>query len=124
MGEKILMAVCDMFLPLTMLGLGLMVWKTHPPYGDIFGYRTTRLQKSPEAWTAAQELFGRICTTTYAVLCGITLIAGVVPIVFKLDGLVVGWIATGVNLIDFLALFVIIGIVEKTLKREFLQDNG
>lgn len=119
MGEKIIIAICDMFLPLTMLGLGLMIWKTRPPYGDMFGYRTTQSLKSPEAWTLAQELFGRYCTTTYAALCAITLIAGIVPIVFRLEELAVEWLVTVVNLTDFLALFVVIVCVDRTVKRAF-----
>ena len=119
MGEKVIMAVCNMFLPLTILGLGLMVWKTHPPFGDMFGYRTTQSQKSPEAWEAAQALFGRICTLTYTVLCGITLIASVIPIIFKLDDLVDMWIFTVVNLIDFIALFIVIGVTDNMVKKKF-----
>ena len=124
MGEKVIIAICNMFLPLTCLGLGLMVWKTHPPFGDLFGYRTTQSQKSPEAWELAQTLFGRYCTLTYAVLCGLTLIASIVPIIFKLDELVVMWIMTVANLVDFIALFVVIGITENVVKRHFEGDEA
>lgn len=58
MGERIICAVVNMFLPLTLLGLGLMVWLTKPGYGDAFGYRTTWSLKSKETWALAQELFG------------------------------------------------------------------
>lgn len=117
MGEKVIIAVCNIFLPLTILGLGLMVWKTHPPFGDMFGYRTTQSQKSPEAWELAQALFGRYCTLTYAVLSALTLIASVIPIIFKLDELVVMWIFTIVNLVDFIALFVVIGVTDSKVKK-------
>ena len=119
MGDKIIIAVCNMLLPLTILGLGLMVWKTHPPFGDLFGYRTTQSQKSPEAWELAQALFGRNCTLTYAVLCALTLIASIVPIIFNLDDLVVMWILTVANLVDFIALFVVIGVTDSTVKKHF-----
>lgn len=122
MGENIILAVCNMFLPLTILGLGLMVWKTHPPYGDIFGYRTTQSLKSPEAWVMAQALFGRFCTLTYAVLSGATLIASVVPLLFKTDDMVMMWIVTIVNTVDFLSLFVVIGVVDHTVKK-LCPDN-
>ena len=122
MGENVIIAVCNMLLPLTMLGLGLMIWKTRPPYGDIFGYRTTQSQKSPESWELAQALFGKYCTLTFAVLCGLTLIASVIPIVFRVGELAEMWIVTVVNLIDFLAVFVVIGVTDHTVKK-LLEDR-
>lgn len=117
MGEKVILAVCNMFLPLTILGLGLMVWKTHPPFGDMFGYRTTQSQKSPEAWNMAQALFGKSCTLTYAVLSFITLISSLVPIFFKVDETAVDWIFTAVNIVNFVTLSVLIFITDSKVKK-------
>ncbi len=117
MGEKVILAVCNMFLPLTILGLGLMVWKTHPPFGDMFGYRTTQSQKSPEAWDMAQALFGKSCTLTYAVLSFITLISSLVPIFFEVDETAVDWIFTAVNIVNFVTLFVLIFITDSKVKK-------
>ena len=117
MGEKVIIAVCNMLTPLTMLGLGLMIWKTRPPYGDILGYRTSQSQKSPEAWALAQALFGRYCTLSFAVLSALTLIASFVPIIFKLDELAEMWIFTVVNMVNFIAVFVVIGVTDHTVKR-------
>lgn len=117
MGEKIIIAVCNMLTPLTMLGLGLLIWKTHPPYRDIFGYRTTQSQKSPEAWALAQALFGRYCTLSFAVLSALTLIASVVPIIFTLDELAGMWIFTVVNMVNFISVFVVIGVTDHTVKK-------
>lgn len=123
MGESIIIAVCNMFLPLTMLGLGLMVWKTHPPFGDVFGYRTTQSLKSPEAWNMAQAFFGRSCTLTYAVLSLLTLIAGLVPIFFKVDEMATAWIVTVANTVDFAALFAVIFITERKVKKYFNEGD-
>lgn len=117
MGEKIIIAVCNMLTPLTMLGLGLLIWKTRPPYGDIFGYRTTQSQKSPEAWALAQALFGRYCTLSFAVLSALTLIASLVPIIFTLGELAGMWIFTVVNMVNFIAVFVVIGVTDHTVKK-------
>lgn len=117
MGEKVIIAVCNMLLPLTMLGLGLMIWKTRPPFGDRFGYRTKQSQKSPEAWDMAQVLFGKYCTLTYAVLCALTLIAGVIPLAFKVDDIVTAWIVTAVNIVDFIAVFIVVGVTDSKVKR-------
>lgn len=117
MSEDIIVAVCNMFMPLTILGLGLMVWKTHPPFGDMFGYRTTQSQKSPEAWVMAQALFGKSCTLTYAILSFLTLIAGLVTIFFKVGETAETWIITAVNIVDFAALFVVIFITDSKVKK-------
>lgn len=117
MGEKVIIAVCNMLTPLTMLGLGLMILKTRPPYGDIFGYRTTQSRKSPEAWALAQALFGKYCTLSFAVLSALTLISSVLPIIFSLDELAEMWIFTVVNLVDFISVFVVIGVTDHTVKK-------
>lgn len=124
MGEKIIIAVCDMLLPLTMLGLGLMIWLTKPGYGDAFGYRTTRSLKSKETWVRAQELFGNLCTKSYAVLSFLTLLSGVAIIIADADDLALTIAVNAVNLVNFIALFVIIGITDGTVKREFDKDGN
>lgn len=124
MGERIICAVVNMLLPLTLLGLGLMIWLTKPGYGDAFGYRTTRSLKSKETWALAQELFGRICTRVYAVLSFLTLISGVIPIILKADEIALSIVVMAVNLADSIALFVIIGIVDGKVKSRFDKDGN
>lgn len=124
MGEKVICAVVNMFLPLTMLGLGLMVWLTKPGYGDVFGYRTTWSLKSRETWERAQGLFGRLCTVTYGVLSFLTLISGVIPIIAGADKYVMGIVVSMANFVDFVALFVVIGVTDGIVKREFDKDGN
>lgn len=117
MGEMIIVAVVNMLTPLTLLGLGLVIWKTRPPFGDIFGYRTKQSQKSPEAWEIAQAVFGRYCTLTYAVLSALTLIVGFVPLFIKLDELWLSIFVLAVNFANVIALAVVIGVTESTVKK-------
>lgn len=124
MGEDIITAVCDMLLPLTMLGLGLIVWLTKPGYGDAFGYRTTWSLKSKETWTRAQGLFGSICTKSYAVLSFLTLLSGVLIIITDTDDIAPVIVVNAVNLVNFIALFVIIGVTDGIIKREFDKDGN
>lgn len=124
MGENIIIAVCDMLLPLTMLGLGLMIRLTKPGYGDAFGYRTTWSLKSKETWVRAQRLFGSICTKAYAVLSFLTLLSGVMIIFADTDDLALTIAVNAVNLVNFIALFVIIGITDGIVKREFNKDGN
>lgn len=117
MGEKIIIAVVNMLTPLTLLGLGLLIWKTRPPFGDLFGYRTKQSQKSPEAWELAQAVFGRYCTLTYAVMSALTLIVGFVPMFIKLDELWLSIFVLAVNFANVIALAVVIGVTESTVKK-------
>lgn len=121
MGDNVIIAVVDMLLPLTMLGLGLMIWLTKPGYGDMFGYRTTWSLKSKETWERAQGLFGKICTITYAVISFISLIAGIVPIIWKSD--ISGIIVCVLYLVQFFSVFVVIGVTDGIVAREFNKDG-
>ncbi|MCM1166984.1 MAG: SdpI family protein [Lachnospiraceae bacterium] len=125
MGESVIIAVCDMFLPLTLLGLGLMVWLTKPDYGNVFGYRTTWSLKSGETWERAQGVFGKMCTMTYAALSFLTLVSGLLPIIIGgFDEYVTEILVTAVNLTNVLALFAVIGATEGIVKREFDKDGN
>ena len=124
MGDNIIIAVVDMLLPLTMLGLGLMIWLTKPGYGDAFGYRTTWSLKSKETWARAQGLFGRLCTVTYAVISFISLICGVIPIVVGFDKYTTGIIACFLSLVQFVSVFVIIGVTDGIVSREFDKEGN
>lgn len=122
MGDNVIIAVVDMLLPLTMLGLGLMIWLTKPGYGDALGYRTTWSLKSKETWERAQGLFGRLCTITYAVISFISLVAGLVPIIWKLD--ISGIITCVLYLVQFVSVFVVIGVTDGLVAREFDKDGN
>ncbi len=123
MGEAVIIVVCNMLLPLTMLGLGLMIWLTKPGYGDAFGYRTTWSLKSKETWERAQRLFGRICTAAYAALSFLTLISGLIPVIVRADKYVLGIVTGAASFVDFIALFVVIGVTDGIVKREFNKDG-
>lgn len=124
MGDNVIIAVCNMLLPLTMLGLGLMIRLTKPGYGDAFGYRTTWSLKSKETWERAQGLFGGLCTKVYAVISFVSLICGIIPIVGGFDKDVSGIIACILNLVQFISVFVIIGVTDGIVKREFDKDGN
>lgn len=117
MGETIIIAVVNMLTPLTLLGLGLVIWKTRPPFGDMFGYRTKQSQKSPEAWELAQAVFGRYCTLTYAVLSALTLISSLIPLFVRLDDLGRSILFMVINFVDVVALAFVIGVTESTVKK-------
>lgn len=123
MGDLVIMLVTGLPLPITMLILGLVIWKTRPPFNDITGYRTTYSQKNERLWNMGQELFGRYCTITYAVILGLSLISGIIPIVFTMDKYTAGIINVGMWLVQFFSVFVVIFVTEGKLKRA-LKESG
>ena len=123
MGEAIIVAVVNMLTPLTLLGLGLVIWKTRPPFGDMFGYRTKQSQKSPEAWEIAQAVFGKYCTLTYAVLSALTLISSLIPLFLKFDDLGMSILCMVINFVNVIAFAFVVGITESTIKKHTEGDE-
>lgn len=123
MTNNIINAAANMFLPLTMFAMGLIIWRTRPEYCSLFAYHTTWAEKSEESWKFAQDFFGRLCTIVYAIMSAITLIVGLIPVIARLDE-TWGTIINGfVGFVDLIPLFVIIFIVEGKLKKNF-DKNG
>lgn len=122
-GELVIMFVVGLLTPLTMLGLGLMIWKTRPPFNDIMGYRTTYSQKNERLWNMGQELFGRYCTLTYIVILGLSIISGLLPIVFKINGYIGGLINMAMYLVQFVSVFAVIGVTDGKLKKALKEDG-
>lgn len=69
----LIMLVCDLLIPLTMLIFGILFIKRPPlKIGGVYGYRTRRSTSSPAAWAWAHRYFGRLWTILGAVLLPIT----------------------------------------------------
>lgn len=124
MTDNVICAIANMLLPLTLLGMGAIIWKTKPGYKDMFAYHTTTAEKNEAMWNRAQELFGRICTITYAVLSAVTLICGLIPVICRLDKSIGTIICSFLCVANVVPMFVFIGIVEVTLKKEFDKDGN
>ncbi len=124
MGDLVIMLVTGLLLPVTMLIVGLVIRKTRPPFNDILGCRSTRSQKNERLWNMGQELFGKYCTITYAVILGLSLISGLIPIVFSTDRYTAGIINGGMYLVQFVSVFAVIGVTEGKLKRAESGDDN
>lgn len=53
--------ICDLLIPILMIGFGRMMWK-HPPknINGIIGYRTARSMKNMDTWKYAHHYCGRL----------------------------------------------------------------
>lgn len=123
MGDLVIMFAVGLLLPVTMLGIGLLIWKTRPPFNDITGYRTAYSQKNERLWNMGQELFGRYCTVTYAVILGLSIISGLLPIVFKINRYVGELINMGMYMVQFISVFAVIGVTDGKLKKALKEDG-
>lgn len=124
MGDLVIMLIVGQILPITLLGLGLMIWKTRPPFNGIMGYRTSYSQKNERLWNMGQELFGKYCAITYAVFLALSLISGLIPIIFKMDKYTASVIFSAMHFIQMISLFAIIGITDGKLKKSLKEDGG
>lgn len=70
-----------------------------------------------------QELFGRYCTVTYAVILGLSIISGLLPIVFKINRYVGGLINMGMYIVQFISVFAVIGVTDGKLKKALKEDG-
>ena len=61
MGFWIFMLVVDLFIPLTMIGIGAL-FRIHPPQqiNFLYGYRTAMSMKNTDTWLFANRYFARI----------------------------------------------------------------
>ena len=115
--------IVGLMLPLTMLGMGLLIWKTKPPYKDMFGYNTTYSQKNERLWNMGQELFGRYCTITYSVITVLSILCGLIPIVFDINFYIGELIEMIIYLAQFFSVFAVIGVTDGKLKRAMNNED-
>ena len=63
MGERAMLGFCVLLTPLLMWGAGLLMKKAAPAgWNGVYGYRTRRSSKSPEAWAFAQQKAAAVMT--------------------------------------------------------------
>lgn len=121
--ELVILMVVGLMLPITMLGMGLLIWKTKPPYKDMFGYNSTYSHKNERLWNMGQELFGRYCTITYTVIIVLSILCGLIPIVFDINFYIGELMDMFMYLVQFLSVFAVIGVTDGKLKRALKKEE-
>lgn len=124
MNNNVLFLLGKLPTPIIIMALSAMIWKNPPKQNENIGYRTTRSQKSEEAWKYAQTEWGKISTIIFAVFTALTIILEVIAIKVNFDestGFIV-FIAHTVFLV--ILLFIPVIIVENKLKKRFDEDGN
>ena len=119
MNDNVIMLICYLPEPFTLLFVGLMLWKFPAPYGDMIGYKTKLSRSSKDAWDFAQVYFGKLCTLVHIPVLALSAAVGAYQVVVDADettGLIICLALTTLQLVP---LFSCIFITELRLKKYF-----
>lgn len=118
----IFMLIMDLFLPFTMVGLGIFFMKKAPnKINAVFGYRTSMSMKNRDTWEFAHKYCGKIWYVCGMVMLPITIILMLLVIGKNIDCIgIAGGIICGVQLI------LLIGTIfpTETALRKHFDKNG
>ena len=121
-GFWVFMLVCDLLLPVCMLGFGRYFRNKAPgQINMLFGYRTSRSTKNRDTWEFAHHYFGRLWYRLGLIMLPVT-VAAMMPVFGKnID--FVGFYGSIVSLVQIVVMLVPIWFTESALKRTFDEDG-
>lgn len=121
-GFWVFMLVCDLLLPVCMLGFGRYFRNKAPgQINMLFGYRTPRSTKNRDTWEFAHNYFGRLWYRLGLIMLPVT-VAVMLPVFGKnID--FVGFYGSIVSLVQIVVMLVPIWFTESALKRTFDEDG-
>lgn len=118
MGFWVFMTICNLIVPLLMVGVGKVMMKNPPKtINKVFGYRTSRSMKNQETWDFAQVCCGKLWWKTGWIIMPFSII-GMFPAVGKDDDFI-GWLGAGISIVECIVLILSILLVESALKKKF-----
>lgn len=118
MGFFIFLFVCNMLVPLVMVGIGSWL-AGHPPktINGVYGYRTSRSMKSQEAWIFANSYCGTLWKKIGIYMTVLTIIPSILSWWMGENGQAL--VSGGLVTLQCIALIASIYPVEKALKENF-----
>lgn len=122
MGFWIFMFICNMLIPLLMIGFGRVMWKTPPQkINGVYGYRTKRSMKNMDTWKFAHEFCGRLWWKIGWIMLGISVVVQLPFVKGSEDA--VGTLGFVLCMVQCGVLVLSIVPTERALKRTF-DENG
>ena len=122
MGTLIVLFLCILIVPLTMLVFGVLMRRRPPKdMGGVFGYRTRRSTMNEETWKFAHEMCGKVWTLVGAVLLVVSVVLSLLFLRSGADVLMDR--ATSLSMAQVVILVLSIVPVEHSLKKHF-DENG
>lgn len=114
--------VCDLLVPLIMIGLGWSFMKKPPKnINSLYGYRTSMSMKNQDTWEFAHRICGRVWCVVGCAMLPLAVLAWTRTRSYSVDEAAV-W-NDGIEALEAVALLVTIIPVEWALKRNF-DKNG
>lgn len=114
--------ICDLLIPVMMLGFGRIMYKRAPKdINYIFGYRTTRSMKNDDTWRFAHEYCGRLWWRIGLIMLISTAIVHIPFYNSSKD--TIGIVATIVMTVQVVVLMLSIIPTEIALKKTFNDDG-
>lgn len=116
------MFVCDLLIPILMIGSGRMMWK-YPPknINRNIGYRTTLSMKNMDTWKFAHDYSGRLWWKIGWILLVPSVLVHV--LLYRSSENVIGIVSSILCTIQCVILIVSIFPTERALKRNFTDDG-
>ena len=117
-----ILGAVSLFVPLIMLVFGIVFLKKSPnKINPVYGYRSRRSMKSPEAWKFAHFLCGKIWLYAGIVMLSLTILAMLLVLNKSQD--TIGLVGTITLYVQLAVIVLSIIPVEIALKRNF-DENG
>lgn len=122
MGFRIFMLIMVLFIPLTMIFFGWLLFrKTPKEINYVYGYRTKRSMMNGKTWRFANQYFGKVWYFCGLILAPLSVIA--IAIVFGKEPGTVGTVGGIITMLQMLPLIGAIVPTESELKKNF-DENG
>lgn len=122
MSTWFILGAVSLFVPLIMLVFGIVFLKKSPnKINPVYGYRSRRSMKSPEAWKFAHFLCGKIWLYAGIVMLSLTILAMLLVLNKSQD--TIGLVGTITLYVQLAVIVLSIIPVEIALKRNF-DENG
>lgn len=114
--------ICDLLVPILMIGSGRMMWK-HPPknINGIMGYRTTRSMKNMDTWKYAHNYCGQLWWNIGWIILMPSIIVHI-PF-YNSSESKIGILSCILCSIQCIILIIPVFLTERTLKRTFTDEG-
>ena len=123
MGFWIFLTICNLMIPALMIVIGKVFIKNPPKtINGIYGYRTSRSRKNQDTWNFAHLYCGKLWWKIGWVMLPLAII-GMLPVIKKNDN-IVGGMSAAVVMVECIAMFMTIFLVERALAKKFDKDGN
>ena len=123
MGFWIFLTICNLMIPALMIVIGKVFIKNPPKtINGIYGYRTSRSRKNQDTWDFAHLYCGKLWWKIGWVMLPLAVI-GMLPVIKKNDN-IVGGVSAAVIMVECIAMFMTIFLVERALAKKFDKDGN